>query len=244
MNAIEETPSSRGWAEIAGRFTKPNAIVVVSAHWVSQGVRVMSNARPATIHDFGRSFPQRLFDVEYPAPGDPDLARIIVDKLTAFAAKLDDTWGLDHGAWSVLRRMYPGADTAVVQVSLDLARSASEHYAIGQQLATLRDDNILILGSGNIVHNLGAFFGASSSEPQPWVGAFDALIASAVANEPEKVVNYQAQPNAAIAAPDWEHFTPLIYALAAKRSGEAPVFFNRHYMPGLSMTSLAFGLPA
>jgi 4,5-DOPA dioxygenase extradiol len=244
MNAIEDTPSSRGWTEIAQRFPRPEAIVVVSAHWVSEGVRVMSNAHPQTIHDFGRSFPQALFDVQYPAPGNPDLARAIAEKLAGFGARLDDSWGLDHGAWSVLTHMYPLANAPVVQVSLDLLRAPTEHYAIAAKLAELRDDNILVLASGNIVHNLGAFFRAPSPEPQSWVAAFDRLIGDAVANDHEKVVNYKAQPDANMAAPDWEHFTPVIYALAAQRRGEAPVLFNRYYMPGISMTSIAFGLGA
>lgn len=244
MNAIEDTPSSRGWADVARRFPKPNAIVTVSAHWVTEGVRVMSNARPRTIHDFGRSFPQALFDQQYPALGSPDLARAIVEKLTAFDAKLDDTWGLDHGTWSVLKHMYPEADVPVVQVSLDIRRPPAEHYAIGRALASLRDDNVLVMGSGNIVHNLPAFFRAPSPEPAPWVANFDALIVDAVANDHEKVVNYTQQPEAAIAAPDWEHFTPVLYALAAQRAGEATTLFNRHYQPGISMTSIAFGLPS
>lgn len=244
MNAIEDTPSSRGWAEIARRFERPRAIVMVSAHWVTDGVRVMSNAQPRTIHDFGRGFPQALFDQQYPAPGSPELASAIVGKLTAFGAKLDESWGLDHGTWSVLKHMYPEADIPVVQVSLDIRRPAAEHYAIGRALASLRDDNVLVMASGNIVHNLPAFFRSPSPEPQPWVAEFDALIADAVANERDKVVNYTQQPDAAVAAPDWEHFTPVIYTLAAQREGETPSFFNRHYMPGISMTSFAFGLPA
>ncbi len=243
MNAIEDTPSSRGWAEIAARFPKPNAIVMVSAHWVTEGVKVTSNAHPRTIHDFGRGFPQALFDVQYPAPGDPDLARAIVEKLTALGAALDDTWGLDHGAWSVVKHMYPDADVPIVQVSLDIRRPAAEHYAIAQALAGLRDDNILVIGSGNIVHNLPAFFRAPSPDPQAWVATYDELIVSGVANDASKVVNYTAQPDAAIAAPDWEHFTPVIYALGARHDGETPTFFNRHYYPGISMTAFAYGLP-
>lgn len=242
MNAIEDTPSARGWAEIARRFERPRAIVMVSAHWVTDGVRVMSNAQPRTIHDFGRGFPQALFAVQYPAPGDPALARVIVEKLTAFGAKLDDSWGLDHGAWSVLKHMYPEADIPVVQVSLDGRRPAAEHYAIGRALASLRDENVLVMASGNIVHNLPAFFRAASLEPAPWVSSFDELIADAVANDHDKIVNYTQQPDAAVAAPDWEHFTPVIYTLAAQRDGEAPTLFNRHYQPGISMTSIAFGL--
>ena len=243
MNAIEDSPSARGWAEVAARFAKPNAIVAVSAHWVTDGVRVMSNAHPRTIHDFGRSFPQALFDVQYPAPGDPALAHAIVELLTPFGARLDDTWGLDHGAWSVLKHMYPEADVPVVQVSLDMRRPPAEHYAIGRALAGLRDDNILVMGSGNIVHNLHAFFQAASMTPAPWVAAFDERIAASAANDHETVLNYRALPDAAVAAPDWEHFAPVIYALAAQRDGERPELFNREYAPGISMTSIGFGLP-
>ncbi|MCC6786611.1 MAG: 4,5-DOPA dioxygenase extradiol, partial [Hyphomonadaceae bacterium] len=194
MNAIEDTPSARGWAEIARRFPKPRAIVIISAHWVTEGVKVTSNAYPRTIHDFGRGFPQALFDVQYPAPGDPDLARGIAEKLTAFGATLDDTWGLDHGTWSVVKHMYPDADVPIVQVSLDIRRPAAQHYAIAQKLADLRDDNILVIGSGNIVHNLPAFFRAPSPDPQAWVATYDELIVSAVANDHAKIVNYTAQP--------------------------------------------------
>lgn len=243
MNAIEDTPSARGWAEIARAFPRPNAVVVISAHWVTEGVKVTSNAHPRTIHDFGRGFPQELFDVQYPAPGDPDLARAIVEKLTAFSAELDDTWGLDHGTWSVVKHMYPGADVPIVQVSLDIRRPAAQHYEIARALASLRDENILVLGSGNIVHNLPAFFRATSPDPQPWVETYDAQIVSGVANDHSKVVNYTMQPDAAVAAPDWEHFTPVIYALGARHDGETPYFFNRHYYPGISMTAFAYGLP-
>lgn len=243
MNAIEDTPSARGWAEIAQRFRKPDAVIVISAHWVTDGVRVTGNLNPKTIHDFGRGFPQALFNVQYPAMGLPILAFDLTRHLSAFDARLDDDWGLDHGAWSVLRHMYPDADVPVVQVSLDAQRTAEEHYAIGQRLGELRDGhNFLILGSGNIVHNLPAFFRAPSPEPQAWVRTYDELIVSGVANDASKVVNYTAQPDAAIAAPDWEHFTPVIYALGARRDGETPYFFNRHYFPGISMTAFAYGL--
>lgn len=243
MNAIEDTPSARGWAEIAQRFPRPRAIVVISAHWVTNGVHVTANARPQTIHDFGRGFPQALFDVQYPAPGGPALALSIVEKLTGFDAKLDDTWGLDHGAWSVLVHMYPEADVPIVQVSLDIRRPATEHYAIARTLAALRDDNVLVLASGNIVHNLPAFFRATSPEPQPWVMAYDDLIVSSVEGDHSAALNYKAQPDAALAAPDWEHYMPVVYVLGAQRAGETPHVFNRHYYPGISMTAFAYGLP-
>jgi 4,5-DOPA dioxygenase extradiol len=243
MNAIENTPSARGWAEIAQRFPMPRAIVCISAHWVTDGVKVMSNAHPRTIHDFGRGFPRELFGVQYPAPGDPALAHRLAETLIAYDAGLDDTWGLDHGTWSVVKHIYPDADVPIVQVSLDIRRSPSEHYEIARALAELRDDNILVIGSGNIVHNLPAFFRAQSPDPQPWVATYDDLIVSSIDNDHARVMNYTAQPDAAIAAPDWEHFMPVVYAIGARRDGETPHFFNRHYFPGISMTSFAFGLP-
>lgn len=242
MNAIEDSPSARGWADIARRFERPRAIVAVSAHWVTKGVRVTSNAHPRTIHDFGRSFPQALFDVQYPAPGDPALAQKIVDLLTPFGAQLDDTWGLDHGTWSVLRRMYPDADIPIVQLSLDPRRSPQEHFAIGQALLDLRDDSILILASGNIVHNLPAFF--RTKQLEPWVQEFDDFITgAAMTGDDAAVLSYASRPDAHDAAPDWEHFFPVFYALGARRDGETPYIFNKHYDPGISMTGFAYGLP-
>ncbi|MBI3438324.1 MAG: 4,5-DOPA dioxygenase extradiol [Proteobacteria bacterium] len=242
MNAIEDTPSARGWADVAQRFPKPRAIVCISAHWVTEGVRVMSNARPRTIHDFG-GFPRELFEVQYPAPGDPALAQRIVELLQPFGAQLDESWGLDHGAWSVLKHMYPEADVPIVQVSLDIRRPSTEHYALAQKLTTLRDDNVLIVGSGNIVHNLPAFFRAPSPEPPPWVAAFDNLIVSSVEGDHTAALNYKSLLDAAIAAPDWEHYMPVVYALGAQHPGETPYVFNRYYAPGISMTAFAYGLP-
>jgi 4,5-DOPA dioxygenase extradiol len=243
MNAIEDTPSSRGWAEIARAFPRPKAIVAISAHWVTDGVRVMSNAHPKTIHDFGRGFPQALFDVQYPAPGDPALAQRITDLLAPFDAQLDDTWGLDHGAWSVLVHMYPNADIPVVQVSLDARRGPEQHRAIAQALAPLRDDNVLILALGNIVHNLPAFF--RTKQLEPWVQSFDDfIIAAANEGDDTAVLNYSARPDARDAAPDWEHFFPVFYALGARRDGEPAHVFNQHYQPGISMTAFGYGLAA
>lgn len=243
MNAIEDTPSSRGWAKIAGAFPQPRAIVAVSAHWVTDGVRVMSNAHPRTIHDFGRSFPQALFDVEYPAPGDPVLAQRITERLTPFSAHLDDSWGLDHGAWSVLVHMYPQADVPVVQVSLDARRGPEEHYAIARALAPLRDDNVLLLAAGNIVHNLPAFF--RTKQLEPWVQSFDDFVTNAATKgDAEAVLRYGARPEAREAAPDWEHFFPVLYTLGARRENEQAHVFNKHYEPGISMTAFGYGLPA
>jgi 4,5-DOPA dioxygenase extradiol len=201
----------------------------------------MSNARPATIHDFGRSFPQALFDVQYPAPGDPALASKITRLLTPFGAQLDDSWGLDHGAWSVLVHMYPRADVPIVQVSLDAQRGAAQHYEIAKALAPLRDENVLILGLGNIVHNLPAFF--RTRELAPWVENFDEFVTRAAEiGEDAAVLNYTRRPDAREAAPDWEHFFPVFYALGARRDGERAYIFNQHYQPGISMTAFGYGL--
>jgi 4,5-DOPA dioxygenase extradiol len=243
MNAIEDTPSARGWAEIAQRFPRPRAVVAISAHWVTDGVRVTANLRPPTIHDFGRGFPQALFDVQYPAPGDPALARDAAGLLAGFGARTDESWGLDHGAWSVLRRMYPQADIPVVQLSLDQNRAPEEHYAVARALAPLRRDNVLLLAAGNIVHNLPAFFRTKTRAP--WVRRFDDFVTDAARRgDDAAVLAYASHANAREAAPDWEHFYPVFYTLGARLESETAYVFNQHYDPGISMTALAYGLPA
>jgi 4,5-DOPA dioxygenase extradiol len=243
MNAIEDTPASRGWRDIAARYPKPRAIVCVSAHWITEGVRVTANAAPRTIHDFG-GFPPELFAVQYPAPGDPVLARDIAGRLSAFGAATDERWGLDHGTWSVLVHMYPEANVPVLQVSLDARRSPAEHYAIGQALAALRDENVLIIGSGDIVHNLRAFFRRGGGDNSADERAFDDHIVAAIeAGDDDASLNYASHPHAHEAAPDWDHFFPLFYTLGARVPGERAHVFNRDFFPGISMTSIAFGLP-
>lgn len=242
MNAIEDTPASRGWRAVARSFAKPRAIVCVSAHWVTDGVRVTANPKPRTIHDFG-GFPPELFAVQYPAPGAPELASEIAGLLSAFGAETDTSWGLDHGTWSVLVHMYQDADVPVLQVSLDARHGPHQNYEIGRALAPLRDDNVLILGSGNIVHNLRAFF-HRGVEQGPWDYDFDEFILNAIAaNDHEAALNYRTHPASARAAPDWDHFFPLFAVLGARGAGETPRVFNREFFPGISMTSLGFGLP-
>jgi 4,5-DOPA dioxygenase extradiol len=241
MNAIEETPAARGWAEIATRFERPAAILCISAHWVTDGVRVMANEQPKTIHDF-RGFPPELHAVQYPAPGAPELAERITSLLKDFNAQLDRSWGFDHGSWSVLRWMYPNADVPLLQLSLDQHRTPAEHYAIGRALAPLRDENVLILGTGNIVHNLRAFFSGDQSLQTVSAQFDDFILQSIEARNVDAVLNYEAHPAAAQAAPDWEHFMPLIYVLGAQRAQERPEIFNHHVATGISMTSIGFGL--
>jgi 4,5-DOPA dioxygenase extradiol len=242
MNAIEDNDFSAGWRAIAQRFPKPEAIVVASAHWAHDGVRVTAQAQPKTIHDFGGSFPDALRAVQYPAPGAPILAEVVAEMLRSYRAQAVEDWGLDHGTWSVLRWMYPEADVPVIQVSLDARGGAREHYAMGAALAPLRDDGVLIVGSGNIVHNLQVFFRAALA-PQDWRERFDeAVVTAAKAHDHAALMRYPNLPDAAIAAPDWDHFMPLFVALGAGgRDAVEP--FNRGYLPGISMTSLALGLP-
>ncbi|MDD1626060.1 MAG: 4,5-DOPA dioxygenase extradiol, partial [Methylococcaceae bacterium] len=154
MNAIEDNEFTRGWREVAKILPKPKAILCISAHWETRGTRVTAMEKPRTIHDFG-GFPQGLFDIQYPAPGSPWLARKVKDTVKKIDVELDDDWGLDHGCWSVLVQMYPAADIPVIQLSLDYTKSASEHYALAKELSALRQQGILIIGSGNMVHNLG-----------------------------------------------------------------------------------------
>ncbi len=242
MNAIEDTPSARGWRGIAQRFPKPRAIVCVSAHWLTDGVRITSNPRPRTIHDFG-GFPPELFAVQYPAPGMPALADAIAERLSPFRAETDDTWGLDHGAWSVLVHMYPDADVPVLQVSLDARRSPEQHYAIGRALAPLREENMLLIGSGDIVHNLRAFFHRGAQGHEVEERQFDDdIVNAAEMDDHSPMLGYRNHPHAALAAPDWDHFYPLFYVLAAQDEGERAHVFNRHFFPGISMTSIAYGV--
>jgi len=242
MNAIEDTPFSRGWRDLAQRFRRPRAVLCVSAHWATDGVRVMANAQPPTIHDF-RGFPPELHAVQYPAPGAPDIAEHVATLLTDFGAQLDSSWGFDHGNWSVLRWMYPNADVPVLQLSLDARRTPAEHYAIGRALAPVRDDDVAIIATGNIVHNLRAFFSGDRSLEAPSKQFDDFILDRIGQRDVDAVIAYRSHPAAAIAAPDWDHFVPLLYALGAQGADERPEIFNRDVATGISMTSIGFGLP-
>lgn len=241
INAIEDTPSSRGWRAVARGFRRPRAVICVSAHWVTEGVRVTAAPKPRTIHDFG-GFPPELFAVQYPAPGDPALAEQIVGLLARFDAQADHRWGLDHGTWSVLVHAYPEVDVPVVQVSLDATRGPREHIAIGQALAPLRQEGVLVMGSGNIVHNLRAFFGRGATSAELDRTFDDHIVAAIARGDDETVLSYKTHAAAAHAAPDWDHFFPLFTVLGARGAGEPAHVFNREFFPGVSMTSIGFGL--
>lgn len=241
MNAIEDNEFSRSWQEMATRFAKPKAILCVSAHWETTGVKVLADPRPRTIHDF-YGFPDELFAVRYPVPGSAELSSRVVDLLGEFSAAHDSEWGIDHGAWSVLRRMYPDADVPVVQLSLDSSQPGEFHYQVGRALRPLREEGVLILGSGNIVHNLG-LYNYRDETPYPWAVAFDAKLTDRIAKRRhDEIADFGSLGDAAdLAIPTPEHFLPLLYTLAAAMD-EKPTFFCQKILGSISMTCVAFGM--
>ena len=244
MIALETNEVTRTWAATAAGMPKPKAILCISAHWMTRGVAVTAMPKPKTIHDFG-AFPQALFDMQYPAPGSPELAARVKDLLAPLPVALDQgQWGLDHGTWSVLCKAYPAADIPVVQLSMDATKPPSFHYELGKKLAPLREEGILIVGTGNIVHNLPAMdWSDQMRPPYDWAARFNDYIRDAIAQDaPERVVGYQRLgQDAALAAPTPDHYWPLLYVLGARLPGDRPVFSPDHIEHGsLSMTSVLF----
>ena len=241
MNAIEDTSSHRAWAEMGARLPRPKAVLCVSAHWESEGAAVTASAKPETIHDFG-GFPRALHETLYPAPGSYALAARVAELLKPVGVTLDPKRGLDHGAWSVLRAMYPKADVPVVQLSLDDTLAGPEHLELGAKLSPLRDEGVLVLGSGNIVHNLG-MYDPRRREPYEWAARFDAKVKALIeAGDFDALAEYDALgPDAELAIPTAEHYLPLLYALALRRKGEKLAFFNELVENSMSMTSVVVG---
>ncbi len=242
MNAIEDGPFRRAWAGLGGSLPKPEAVLCVSAHWETRGVVVTGSELPPTIHDF-HGFPEELFAVRYPAPGSPPLARRVASLLADAGAGVDPTRGLDHGCWSVLVAMYPEADVPVVQLSLDSRQPGAFHYALAKELAPLREEGVLVLGSGNIVHNLWrADFGMDGG--YDWADRFDASVRARIeAGDDAALADYRALgPDAALAVPTPEHYLPLLYALGARREADPVRFFSAATTLGsISMTSVVVG---
>jgi 4,5-DOPA dioxygenase extradiol len=250
MNAIEDNVYRRSWqalgAEFGVKWPKPQLILCISAHWLTKGWWLTAMAQPKTIHDFG-GFPQALFEQQYPAPGFPqaaqEIAQVVHQPGSTGQLWLDlQEWGLDHGAWSVLKPMFPLADIAVMQLSMDYGRAPAEHYALGQQLKGLREHGVLIVGSGNIVHNLSALqMGATPDQSYDWALGFDQTIADyllrgnfAALQDFQKlgVVAQQAHPT-------YEHLLPLLYCVGAVDADETPQFFNTSFQAAsISMRSV------
>jgi 4,5-DOPA dioxygenase extradiol len=219
MNALEENVYTRGWATLAAGLPRPRAILAISAHWYLPGTHVTAMQHPRTIHDFG-GFPRELYDVQYPAPGDPPLAARVRELLRPADVLLDDRWGLDHGTWSVLVHVYPDADVPVVQLAIDETLPPAAHYELGKRLAPLRDEGVLIAGSGNIVHNLHAYaWGRHPAQQFDWAVRFE-LRARELMNlaEHEPLIDYEALGNdALLSVPTPEHYLPLLYVLATQQ---------------------------
>jgi len=254
MNAIGDNAWRRQWqalgADLLKRAAPPQLILCISAHWLTRGGwQITGMAQPKTIHDFG-GFPQELFDQQYPAPGAPAVAASLAKELKSPAtgqplAVDASEWGLDHGTWSVLKPMFPQAKIPVLQLSMDYSRPPAEHYALGQQLGQLRARGVLIVGSGNIVHNLRAVQrGAADNAAYDWAIAFDSAIQAQIAKgQLDALPGFQSQGETArLAHPTYEHFLPLLYAAGAVRSTEAPQFFNTGFQSAsISMRSVLWG---
>jgi len=245
MNVLEENAYTAAWRKLGETLPRPKAIIAVSAHWYTRGTAVTAMTHPRTIHDFG-NFPQALFDVRYPAPGSPELAQQIADILSPVTVYQDQEWGFDHGSWGVLIKMYPDADIPVVQLSIDGTKSPAYHFELGRKLAALREQGVMIVASGNVVHNLRMVRWQGEAEPYPWAESFnqyvrDNLQWQGVAAE-HPLINFMQHDGAALSNPTPEHYLPLLYVLGS-RSDDEPVSIpvDGIEMGSLSMLSVQVG---
>ncbi len=243
MNVLRSNQWTRGWAALGKSIPRPKAILAVSAHWYIPGTRVTAAPRPRTIHDFG-GFPRKLFEIDYPAPGDPDLASRVLTLLLTVGADSDQEWGLDHGTWSVLYHMCPEADVPVVQLSIDRRKPPSFHYGIGSMLRPLREEGILILGSGNVVHNLQAYnWEQPDVRAYDWASRFEEKVRGLLSSGGDgSLIDYERLgPDASLSVPTPDHYLPLLYVLGSRKEGDA-VSFPVEGFDGSSMSMLAVEL--
>lgn len=245
MNALEENEFVSGFRQVAKEIPKPNAILCVSAHWETNGTHITAMEQPKTIHDFG-GFPRALYEVQYPAPGSPELAKETQSLITDTDVNLDDRWGLDHGAWSVIKHLYPHADIPVIQLSLDRFQGPRYHYEIARQIKSLREKGVLIIGSGNIVHNLRMVEWRRLNETFGFDWAIEAneKMKNCILNgDHQTLIDFRSQGKAFdLAIPTPEHYLPLLYALAIKEENEPIQLFNDKALAGsLTMTSVKIG---
>lgn len=239
MNTLEHNVYTEGWSAFGATVPMPRAILVVSAHWYVNATLVTAMAKPKTIHDF-YGFPQELFDIEYPAPGSPEVAAEVAEVVKPTWVGQDvDSWGLDHGTWSVLHHMFPNADVPVLQLSIDASKSFDEHLKLGAALAPLRDQGILILGSGNIVHNLRAIEWNKPNEGTAWAHSFDDAVRDIMVSNPADLPSVVSHPVFAQAVPTPDHFIPSLYiaGLAVAAHSTATPTLRGCAMGSLSMTS-------
>jgi 4,5-DOPA dioxygenase extradiol len=245
MNGIEDNSYSQYWKKLASEIEKPKAVLCISAHWLTKGTFITAMEKPPTIHDFG-GFPQALFDVEYPAPGDPKLAEETAKLFTNTVVGLDHEWGMDHGTWTIVRHMYPEATIPVLQLSIDYNQPAQYHYDLAKNLTSLRKKGVLIIGSGNMVHNLGMIAWDKLNEPFgfDWAIEMNTLFKQKIeANDHASLIAYEKlNPAAKLAIPTPDHYYPLLYSLGLKDEKDAISFFNDEPMAGsLTMTSVKIG---
>ena len=226
MNAINHNGWTQAWRRIGEQLPRPKAILAISAHWYIPATAVTINTAPRTIHDFG-GFPKELFQVQYNAPGEPSLADRVQRLLAPLDVMADESWGLDHGTWSVLCHLYPNADIPVVQLSIDETKPAAFHHQTGKKFAALREEGVLLLGSGNLVHNLHTYaWGRHMPEPYDWARRFEAEAkALMLADDHRPLINYETLgPDAMLSVPTPEHYLPLLYILGAKRADDTITF--------------------
>jgi len=236
MYALEPNRYTDAWANLGKSLKRPDAILMISAHWVTRGIWVTAMPAPKTIHDFG-GFPEALFKIQYPAPGSPALADRIQELLSMPVVLEEHEWGIDHGAWSVLKYLFPKADIPVVQLSLNGAMSAQAHYDLAKQLQILRDENILIIGSGNVVHNLRTIHWQSDAKPYPWAESFNQFFISQIqANQHQQLIEWEQYGEAAhLSIPTPEHYWPALYTLALQAKGEQVKLL----VDGIEMSSIS-----
>jgi 4,5-DOPA dioxygenase extradiol len=240
MNALLDNAYTKAWAAAGAAVPKPRAILCISAHWFVPETGVTISTAPRTIHDFG-GFPRALYEVAYPAPGDPELARRVQQMLAPLPVTLDDRWGLDHGAWSVLKHVYPRADVPIVQLSIDEREPASFHFEVGKRLASLRDEGVLIVGSGNLVHNLHAFaWGKHNVEPFDWALRFEQRAREMLtADEQQPLIDYERLGrDALLSIPTPDHYLPLLYVVGTRQRDDR-ISFPVEGVDGGSVSMLA-----
>lgn len=241
MNTLEDNRYTRAWRSLGRTLPRPEMILAISAHWYVDGVAVTAMEKPQTIHDFG-GFPQALFDVRYPAPGSPALAARVQELLAPLSVAADHSWGLDHGTWSVLAHVYPEADIPVVQLAMDSRQPPAFHYQMGRLLAPLRDEGVLLVGSGNVVHNLGML--RREAAAYDWANRFDNAVKNhLLRHDHEPLIAYdKLDPEARLSVPTPEHYLPLLYVIATQQDDETATFpVDGMDMGSLSMLSVAIG---
>lgn len=243
MNGIEDNEFSQRWRSMGNEIPRPAAVLCISAHWFTRGTLVTAMDNPQTIHDFG-GFPKALFDVQYPAPGNPLLAKAVVELVQKTTVIPDHDWGLDHGTWSVVRQMFPEATIPVLQLSIDYTKGPLFHYELAQELAVLRKKGVLIIGSGNMVHNLRILNWSQPESAYDWAVEMDETFKKLIleGNHQSLIQYEQLGPAAKLAIPTPEHYLPLLYTLALQDKNEAVSLFNtKRVMGSISMTSVKIG---